>query len=156
MLIVFLVGKLIIYSAWCYVGLRLFRSHRIFSAPKVSLLDASIADNAAHAAVTASTKQALGLGFFRLVIGIVFGVIAIFVGGAFIGGATNTFDSGVLVYTLFLVPVRALEWWITARIIGKTSDSARVLLWVFGGIVLSCLADIPTSFAAVSLFSGLC
>jgi hypothetical protein len=157
MIIVYaLVSKLILYSIWCYFGMRLFRSPRLLSATYLSPVNSNVSDGTEQSAATALAKQALGLGFFRLAIGLVVGALAILVAGFIMQGASDGFDRGVLVYALFLVPARALEWWITSKVIGTTSTSARVLLWVFGGVVLSCLADIPMSFAVVGSFIGFC
>ena len=79
LIIAYLAGKLIIYSIWCYVGMRLFRSPRLFAVAYVSPVNSSVTDSPEHSSVTASAKQALGLGFFRLAIGIVFGAITILV-----------------------------------------------------------------------------
>ena len=154
MLLIYLVGKLLLYGTWCYVGMRLFQSPRLLAGASLSLLDANPTDHIERVSPTASAIKALGLGLFRLAIGLVFGTIAIFVAWAFMAEG-DAFDRGVLAYVCFLVPVRALEWWMTARMIGRTSASAS-FLWVFGGVVLSCLADIPTSFAVVDSLSGLC
>ena len=108
-----------------------------------------------RAPLSASATKSLGLGFFRLALGFVFGAVAVLAAWTFMATGDD-FDRGVLAYLVFLVPVRALEWWITARMIGRTSASANVPLWVLGGVVLSCMADIPTYFAVVDLFSGLC
>ena len=155
MLVIYLVGKLLIYSSWCYVGMRLFQSPRLLSVANLSLLDANPADHIERAPLSASATKSLGLGFFRLALGFVFGAVAVLAAWTFMATGDD-FDRGVLAYLVFLVPVRALEWWITARMIGRTSASANVPLWVLGGVVLSCMADIPTYFAVVDLFSGLC
>jgi hypothetical protein len=155
MLIVILIGKLIIYSIWCYIGMRLFQSPRLLAAANVSILDADIAGHTASYSGIGSAAKALRLGFFRLALGSVFGTVAIFAAWIFLSSG-DAYDRGVLAYALFLVPVRALEWWLTAGMIGKTSASSHVLLWVFGGVVLSCLADIPINFAVVDSFSGFC
>ena len=154
-IVLYLGCKLIIYSLWCYAGMRLFQSPRLLVAANGSLLNADTTHQTGHASGTAAAMQALGLGFFRLAIGMVFGVIAILAGWIFVSAASN-YDRGVMAYVLLLIPVRALEWWITAGIIGKTSASAPGFWWVFGGVVLSCIADIPTGFAVMDSFGGLC
>jgi len=155
MFVIYLSGKLIIYSIWCYAGMRAFRSPRLLTVPYVSPL-ASIVTDTESSSLTATVRQALGLGLFRLAIGLVFGVVAILLGGFFVERAANPFDRKLLAYVLFLIPVRAVEWWITSKVIGKSSPSAPVLLWVVGGVLLSCLADVPTGFAVVDVFGGLC
>ena len=156
LVVVYLGCKLIIYSLWCYFGMRLFRSPRLFAIANASLLAADITDHTERSSGTASVKQALGLGFLRLAMGFVLGAIAILAADSFMSAGTDRFDWTILVYALFLIPMRVLEWWITARIIGRTTASTQVFWWVFGGVVLSCLADIPIGFAVVDSFSGFC
>ena len=156
LVVLYLVSKLILYSLWCYFGMRVFRSPRLLPIANGSLLAADITHHAGRSYGTSSARQALGLGFFRLAIGFVLGAIAILAAGVLMSAAADPFDWSILAYALFLVPVRALEWWITGRVIGRTTGWAHLFLWVFGGVVLSCLADIPITFAVVDSFSGLC
>ena len=155
-MLLYLAAKLIAYSAWCYLGMRLFRSPRLFHQAYTSTPNVADTNGSASPSIVASVRQALGLGFFRLVIGAVFGFVAVLIGGALFHSFADPFDEKVLTYFVFLIPVRSLEWWITSKIVGKTAPSPPVIFWVFGGVVLSCLADIPASFGVVDMFSGLC
>ena len=154
-IVLYLGCKLIVYSLWCFLGMHLFQSPRLFAVASLSLIDAGTANQTERSSGAAAATTALQLGFFRLAIGMVFGTVAI-VAAWILVSAGSAYDSGVLAYVLFLIPTRALEWWITARIIGKTSAGAHLFLWIFGGVVLSCLADIPTGFAVMDSFAGWC
>ena len=153
--LIYLGAKLIIYTLWCYVGMRLFRSPRLLSVSYVSPFDLSATDDVVSVSRGVALKQAVLFGFFRLGMGLLFGAIAIVIGSALVGAVASTFDKRLLLYVLFLMPARSVEWWVTARLIGTTSPSAPVLLWAFGGTLLSCLMDIPTSFAVTDVF-GFC
>jgi hypothetical protein len=125
----YLLIKLIAYCFWCYLGLRLFR-------PKE----------------TQFLSGALRFGIVRLLLGLVFGVVIFFL-AAFWG---HTFGTGlpqnILTYLGAYVPVRWIEWTIMAALltpgllgtphwfIGNTN---RDRLWRLGGILISCVADIP-------------
>jgi hypothetical protein len=81
--------------------------------------------------------RAAGFGILRLAIGVGFG-IAIFL-------AVSTRPEDVLwKYVGIYAPVRMVEWFMMALIIGRTSDHQTTLnsiLWCLGGIVVSFAAD---------------
>ena len=86
-------------------------------------------------AVTLS--RAMLWGVARLAIGIGFGLM-IFV--AFRTGPENLIGKYIAIYA----PVRLLEWFILALIIGRGERKRTrtgVILWCLGGIVVSFLAD---------------
>lgn len=136
------------YCGWCGLGARLFRP-----------------------AATSVLGLALGLGALRLLLGLLFGV-AIFLGSAFAvagldeAGASPTLAMG-LAYLGVYVPVRWIEWGIVelllrapapsagrflGRFLGGTDGTGRA--WRGGGIVISCLADVPLMLAAGGLPIG--
>ena len=154
--LIYLGAKLIIYSVWCYVGMRLFHSPALLSTSYLSPLDSRAIADVENASTITTAKHALFFGFLRLLMGLVGGVVTSLIGGSLVAGAGSRFDKRVLFYVLFLIPARSLEWRVTARIVGKTSPSAPVLLWVLGGVLLSCLADVPTDFAVTDIFWGFC
>jgi len=81
--------------------------------------------------------KAVGLGVVRLAIGIGFGVVIFLV---FSTGPENLLGKYIAIYA----PVRLLEWFILALIIGGEEgkrSGAGVILWCLGGILLSFLAD---------------
>lgn len=114
--VVYLLTKFAAYSAWCFVGLRWFDPSR--------------------------TKKGTGglfYGFLRLMMGIFFGM------GIFLAALTlnNAVRNSLLTYFVVYVPVRVVEWSLMLLIIRRQGIRAQYLSWVAGGVVISCLADIP-------------
>src|SRR5258708_5618883 len=110
--VLYVAVKLISYIAWCWVGLRLWRSG------STSLLSAA------------------GFGILRLAIGVAFGV------AIFLVVPTQPEDV-IWKYVVIYTPVRVVEWFIMALIIGGASDNQTILdsvLWCLGGIVGSFAA----------------
>ena len=86
---------------------------------------------------SATLPKAVGLGAVRLVIGIGFGVV-IFL--AFSTGPENLLGKYIAIYS----PVRLLEWFILAAIMGGEEGKrtrSGIILWCLGGILVSFLAD---------------
>ena len=88
-------------------------------------------------------------GFVRLAMGAVFGLIVIF---WLVNALSTTIPNHILLYLAVYVPVRWLEWSLMAVLMDQDDRSwhnflngttARSRLWRVGGIVISCLADIP-------------
>ena len=105
--------KLIAYIAWCWLGLRLWR---VGSATLIS---------------------AIALGSLRLAIGVVFGVTI------FLAGPISD-EHLIWKYIAIYAPVRVVEWSILAWVIGRRSDTQTGLIWIlwcFGGVVVSFVAD---------------
>ena len=119
-IIPYLAVKALVYIAWCYLGVRWFRPG------SESRLSSAIA---------------LGLG--RLALGIVLGV------GIFIAalGMNNATRNAPLTYAAIYVPVRVVEWSIWYLVTGGRGLNIRTLTWVIGGVVISCLADVPIGIA---------
>jgi len=120
-------GKLAAYSLWCFFGLSKLRGDR-----------------------DASAARALMLGFVRLLLGLFFGVVIWFASSVVLSKLGYGLPQNVLTYLLVYVPVRWFEWSIMAVVLVPGSMSQFFLgatkpdrLWRLGGIVISCLADIP-------------
>jgi len=88
-------------------------------------------------ASSTSLIRAAGFGILRLAIGVAFGLAIFF--------AVPTQPENVMwKYVAIYAPVRMVEWFIMALIIGRTSDNETPLnsiLWCLGGIVVSFAAD---------------
>jgi hypothetical protein len=121
--------KFIAYTFWCYIALA-----------KLS-----------HAGKPAFPR-ALAFGFLRLFMGLFFGVLIWFLSAALMSLLGYGLPQNVLTYLLAYIPVRWVEWTIMAVILlpGSFSfsqwsigTSVQDRLWRFGGIAISCLADIP-------------
>ena len=117
-LIIYAAIKFVAYSAWSFLGIRLL-------SPKQERL----------------VPRSLGLGLLRLVMGIVFGVLIFFAALSLNNATRNSFVTYLIVY----VPVRFVEWLIISFIINRNISARRSTAWILGGIVISCLADIPLS-----------
>lgn len=114
--------KLVAYTFWCGMGAKIFQCSNFWR------------------------KTLLG-GIYRTLLGIVFGTgIFIFVG---LSGILN--EREYLYYLLMYVPIRWIEWGIIEQFLLKEKGSVgniiftknpRTVFWRFGGIAISCLADI--------------
>lgn len=113
--------KYIAYSAWSYYGFQSLRKQ-------------------------SSIGAALGFGFVRLGLGILFGVAIFFVGGALHLGAPR---HPWLLYLAIYAPVRYGEWSILAALLGAKGGEVYGIgdrasqRWIVGGIIVSHLADLP-------------
>jgi hypothetical protein len=109
--------KWLVYTAWCYLGVRLF-------APAVPHL----------------YRRAALYGTLRLLMGVGIGLF-IFFAALSMNNATR---NAPLTYAAIYVPVRVLEWSLMYGIIRREkSPFLPVCSWILGGIAISCLADIP-------------
>jgi len=113
--VVYTVVKYLAYTLWCYAGLRLLTPQR----PR-------------------PMRTAALLGGARLALGIVLGLF-IFFAALSMNNATR---DAPLTYFSIYVPVRIVEWTIFHFLIGGFRG-LRSAGWVVGGIVVSCLADMP-------------
>ena len=112
--LLYVVVKLISYIAWCWVGLRLWRRG------------------------AADIPRSAALGALRLAIGLVFGIVIFFLAGSIEA------EDALWKYIAIYAPVRLVEWFILAVIIGRESYSrtpVTLMLWCIGGIVVSFVAD---------------
>ena len=81
--------------------------------------------------------SAIALGSLRLAIGVVFGVTI------FLAGPISD-EHLIWKYIAIYAPVRVVEWSILAWVIGRRSDTQTGLIWIlwcFGGVVVSFVAD---------------
>jgi hypothetical protein len=124
--ILYLVVKFLAYSGWMFFGLRKLRND-----PSPLL-------------------RSLLLGLLRLCLGFFFGVLIYLLSSALLSLSGYGPGQNVIAYLLAYVPVRWIEWGIMSMFL-ISPDGASFLvgeskpdrLWRLGGIVISCLADIP-------------
>src|ERR1041384_7613736 len=121
--------KFVAYALWCWFGLRILQPSR--ASPVV---------------------MAIGLGALRSVMGLGFGLGIWLIGSLVYSALSHLPAPSILTYLLVYVPVRWLEWSIMLMIICSPCRSIAGFflgrakgdrLWRAGGIVLSCLSDIP-------------
>ena len=124
--ILYLGIKYLAYTGWMFFGLRKLRNER------------------------SPLLRSFLLGFFRLCLGFFFGVLIYFLSSALMSQLGFGSGSSALTYLAVYVPVRWIEWSIMAAILVPGSFARFFLggakpdrLWRLGGIVISCLADIP-------------
>ena len=125
--LLYILVKFLAYFGWMYVGLRVSRS-----------------------ASKARVAQAFFLGMLRLFLGLIFGVVIYLLSSALLSQLGYGLASNVVTYLAVYVPVRWLEWSLMAALLLSPSISQFLFgagktdrLWRVGGIVISCLADIP-------------
>lgn len=110
------VVKAIVYIGWCYLGVRWFRFGEL-----------------------SPIRTAIAFGMGRLVLGVIVGLF-IFLAALSMNNATR---NAPLTYFSIYVPVRILEWFIWYCLLNRIAWNRRVIIWIIGGIFISCLADIP-------------
>ena len=112
--ILYAIIKYLVYSLWCYVGLRMLAAH------------------------SASFRAACGLGAVRWLLGLVLGLIVFLA-----AGSVNESSLAVLYFAIY-TPLRVFEWtvmtWLMLRQHPNVSARGR-LAWVLGGIVVSFATD---------------
>jgi len=122
-------GKFLAYSSWCYFGLRVSRPQN-----------------------SPTLGRAFLYSSIRLFLGLFFGVLIYFLSSALITALVPGLPENLIAYLCVYVPVRWIEWTIMALLIlpGPISPLQWIAgggradrLWRLGGIVISCLADIP-------------
>ena len=112
----YVLTKFAAYSGWCYLGLCWFDPRR-----------------------GGKTRGSLFYGFLRLLMG-VFGM------GIFLAALTvnNAVKNSMLTYLVVYVPIRVVEWSLMLLILRRQQGAvSQYVSWVAGGVVISCLADIP-------------
>ena len=112
----YLLVKLVAYISWCYLGLRWFRPEH----PKPA-------------------GEAVILGIGRLVLGMLLG-IGIYLAAL---GMNNATRNAPLTYAAIYVPVRIVEWSVWFFVLRGRGPLPRIVLWIAGGVAISCLADFP-------------
>lgn len=118
-LLIYIAVKYVAYAAWCALGVHLLR------------------------VASSHLSSSLLFGFARLLIGGCFG-IAVFLVGGMMHLAPPAHP--LVMYFGVYAPIRLVEWSIMAYWIAdgsKTVDSAKLCVWILGGIAVSHLADIP-------------
>jgi hypothetical protein len=127
--LLYLAGKFLAYSAWCYFGLRTLR-------PQDSR----------------ALRGGIIYGGIRLSLGLFFGILIYLLSSAVITSLPPGLPENVITYLAIYVPVRWVEWTILAVLIlpgpihfseGIVGAGRKDRLWRLGGIGISCLADIP-------------
>lgn len=113
--ILYWVAKLLAYSFWCGVGVRLFR-------PEWN---------------TWLIGRGLGFGFIRFLMGLVFGFV---VGLIAISSVTDQ-TTALGFYFKYYVTVRIIEWGLTYLMIAGSRFDRRTIAWIVGGIIVSFLVD---------------
>ena len=125
--------KYLAYAAWCFVGLSLL-----------------------SAISPVSVARALGFGLLRLLLGLMFGLFIYLVGSIVYSALIDAPATGLLTYLAVYVPVRWVEWSILGLLIAPsartfsafwTGSNYRDRLWRLGGVLISCVADIPMIIA---------
>jgi len=131
--IAYITLKYLAYAAWCFVGLSLLSA---ISPVRLSL--------------------ALGFGLLRLLLGLMFGLFIYLVGSIVYSALIDAPATGLLTYLAVYVPVRWVEWSILGILIAPsartfaafwTGSNDRDRLWRLGGVLISCVADIPMIIA---------
>jgi hypothetical protein len=105
--------KLIVYIAWCWIGLRLWQVH------------------------AASFAKATGFGLVRLAIGVVFGIAIFFVVRT---GPQDLLWKYIVIYVPVRMVEWFILARIIARRSG-TQTTFNTIMWCLGGIVASFIAD---------------
>ena len=113
-MIVYAIAKYLVYSVWCYVGLRTLGGQMT------------------------PLRQALGLGAVRWSLGLVLGLVVFLA-----SGSVDRSGLAVLYFGIY-TPLRLFEWtvmtWLILRQHPQTSARARIA-WVLGGLVISFATD---------------
>ena len=78
-------------------------------------------------------------GGARLVLGVVVGAF-IFLAALSMNNATR---NAPLTYVSIYVPVRVVEWVVLHVMVSRRVAWPKSAGWVLGGVIVSCLADIP-------------
>jgi len=124
--ILYLVVKYFAYSGWMFFGLQKLRND-----PSPLL-------------------RSLLLGLLRLCLGFFFGVLIYLLSSGLMSLFGYGLGQNVIVYLLVYVPVRWIEWGIMSMFLISPEGAGFLVgeskpdrLWRLGGIVISCLADIP-------------
>lgn len=113
----YVLTKAVAYSAWCFVGVTWFAPAR---QPRV--------------------QAAILFGLGRLVLGVALG-LGIYLAALSMNNATR---NAPLTYLAIYVPVRVGEWGLWYFVLRtQPGGRGRAIVWIVGGIVVSCLADIP-------------
>lgn len=123
MYIIYILVKFFAYSAWGYVALMMFCHDKKYLVGK-----------------------SLIFGSVRLLMGIFIGAVLIMLASRSLNSITN---NRLFIYFLVYPPIRVVEWllmFLLMKLIYRKrliAQYSRVFLWILGGVIISCLADIP-------------
>ena len=113
-MIVYAIIKYLLYSLWCYVGLRMLTAHR------------------------SPIGSALRFGALRWVIGLMLGTVVFLA-----AGSVHRSNLAVLYFAIY-TPLRVFEWTVMTWLMlndGSNMSRRAQLGWVLGGIVVSFASD---------------
>jgi hypothetical protein len=129
----YVLAKFLAYTFWCQRGLQIFQPGR-----------------------RATSEAAAAWGAVRMLMGLVFGVLIWIVASGIFQALSQVPGTSAITYVIVYVPVRWLEWSLMAGMMSPGGISARSFgwgtdaagrFWRLGGIVISCLADVPMIIA---------
>lgn len=135
--------KFVAYTAWSALGIQWLRSNLSGNADVLS--------QPTKNETRSDWLPAIGFGFLRLFMGVFFGLLIWVVSSALAEHTTPWIVRDAAIYAAVYVPVRWIEWtilaWLIARQFRKVSWIFRwsdiATRWRLGGVLISCLADIP-------------
>ncbi len=139
----YILVKLVAYTAWSALGLEWLRS---FPSTDTAVLNQPTTNEKGS-----DWLPAIGFGILRLFMGVFFGLLIWMISSALAEGTTPWIVRDAAIYAAVYVPVRWIEWtilaWLIAKQFRKVSWAFRwsdvTTRWRLGGIVISCVADIP-------------
>jgi len=134
-LLLYVLAKFVAYSLWCAYGIQ-----RLWSFERAANVQLATASG------TSPAKKLLlagGYGFLRLLMGVFFGILIWILGTMVAGNLWDVPHRDIVTYLLVYVPVRWVEWSILDWIMARKSGTKMGYAWRFGGIAVSCVADIP-------------
>ncbi|MBI4600712.1 MAG: hypothetical protein HY721_02015 [Planctomycetes bacterium] len=136
-LLLYLIVKYAAYAGWCSLGVRLVRRD-----------------------VGAWAAAGMGWGLARLFMGFLFGIVILELVDVVYRAQPRPSSFGL--YLSVYVPVRILEWGIMVSLLARfpsraplgRSQALRVVPWILGGVIISCLADVPVFIALMGFPVG--
>lgn len=139
----YILVKLVAYTAWSALGLQWLRCP--------SSATAEVLSQPAKNDAQSNWLPAIGFGVLRLFMGVFFGLLIFAIASALADNTTPWIVRDAAIYAAVYVPVRWIEWtilaWFIAKRFRKVSWAFRwsdiATRWRVGGIIISCLADIP-------------
>ena|SRR5215475_3022765 len=139
--------KLVAYTAWCALGIGWLRTTATSQSDTLS--------QPTKNDTRSEWLSAIGFGVLRLFMGVFFGLLIWMISSALAGTMKPSLARDAAIYAAVYVPVRWIEWTILAWLIAKEFRKVSWLFhwsdvttrWRLGGIVISCLADIPLIYS---------
>lgn len=133
---IYMAVKFAAYVGWCWLGLKV------------------------HNHTTRVPLKALLFGTLRLGMGMVFGLVLIFILANVVFQLSH---NSVATYASVYIPVRWIEWSLMGILFDRGhrtfknflgGSTRKSIYWKAGGIVISCLADVPIMLSADGLPIG--